>query len=103
METTTNENFLHQVKDTTGLMKSICQLEEENRKLAEEVFELRVLARLATVISIIEGSNARQHKELLEADRKYEELMQRHTELLERSAEFIARKEQANEDHTKDP
>jgi regulator of replication initiation timing len=97
MEATTRENFLHQVRDTTGLMKRIGELVEENRKLAEEASDLRVLARLATVISIIEGSNDRQHTELLEADRRYQELMQRHTELIERSAEMLDGKKQPNE------
>jgi hypothetical protein len=97
MESTTRENFLHQVKDTTGLMKRIGELEEENRKLEEEASGLRVLARLATVISLIEGLNARQHKELLEADSRYEKLMQHQAELIERSAEMIARKSRPNE------
>ena len=96
----TNEKFLDEVRETTGLMKRIRQVEEENRNLAEEAFGLRVLARLATVISIIEGSNERQHKELLEADRKYEELMRRHAELVEQCAEILARDKRGHQPST---
>jgi hypothetical protein len=89
-------DFMDQATTTAALIRRNGELEEENRKLKEEVFDLSVLARLATVISFMERGNARQHKELLEADRKYDKLIKNHAELIEWSARFLALKEQSD-------
>jgi hypothetical protein len=47
---------------------------KENRKLRDEIRKLKPMARLATGISLMEGENARIHKDLLERDRHWDDL-----------------------------
>jgi|HubBroStandDraft_1064217.scaffolds.fasta_scaffold830351_2 uncharacterized protein YhaN len=50
------------------------KLLKEYRSMREELFTLRPLARLATVISLMEGETQRLFKDLEAANRDYEEL-----------------------------
>ena len=62
-------------------LKRIEVLTKENQDLKDEILKLRILARLADLISRVDGANERQYKELLEFDRKHEALWDRYEKL----------------------
>jgi hypothetical protein len=77
-------------------LRTIENLMATNRGLQDEIQKLRPLARLAEVIALMEGSNHRQHNELIEADRKYEDLHHKYMELLNHSNELLEHKVNGN-------
>ena len=59
-------------------LNEIERLRDENRKQFDEIRELRPLARLAHLISMMEGENRSLHRELVKANRDLEDLEVRH-------------------------
>jgi hypothetical protein len=59
--------------DKKELLKAITELTADNHELEDELLELRPLARLAVVISMMEGQNKKLHKDLLRARRDADE------------------------------
>jgi hypothetical protein len=77
-------------------LRTIENLTVTNRGLQDEIQKLRPLARLAEVIAVLEGSNHRQHNELIEADRKYEDLNHKHIALLNDYTSLLEQKINGN-------
>src|ERR1700728_3538931 len=66
-------------KQREGAMENLKQLQviedlrEENRELMDELRKIRPLARLASVIALMEASNARMHADLVKTERDLED------------------------------
>ena len=61
---------------TTGiLLETIETLQNENRQLLDEVRQLRPLARLAHILSLMEGENAKLHGEFVKSDRDWQDVL----------------------------
>jgi hypothetical protein len=74
MDNFTDENGVELSAPMREISMTMKELRAENRKLTDEIERLRPLARLAEVIAVMEGANHKQHDELIETDRKFDEL-----------------------------
>jgi len=81
-------------------LSNLGRLQEENKRLRDEINKLKPLARLATLISLMEGENQKWHERATSDDREFEKAWIDHCRLRSRVYELekLVDKMTANKD-----
>ena len=93
-----NMENIEAIQDATlkSALRTIENLTATNRGLQDQIKRLSTLARLAEVVAWMEGTNHKQYDELIEADRKYEDLNHKHITLLNDYTSLVEQKINGN-------
>ena len=69
-------------------LANLGRLQEENKRLRDEIGKLKPLARLATLMSLMEGENQKWHERAMSDDREFEKAWIDHCSLRSRVYEL---------------